>query len=419
MPITKTDGVLVETPVQDKDQFERTGVIRDDQFAVCDLDRSRQLKFSVGGQDVDSTVILAAGANSGTITLTLPTASGTLVTSAGIGNSFTTIQTPAGTSPVADSSSDTLTLTSSNNSITITGNSTTDTIDLITAAVAAPDVTYTPTTSTDWISAPTTAQGALDNLAAYVSGGLSTQVKTANYTALKTDGYLYGATAGGAFAFTIPTAASVGAGKTYKIKKTDTHTNVLTISRSSSDTFDYEGTTSTSLTCNTVNEEWEITSDGTSKWYVNSHHTSTKPVLVSNPTLTWTDNMTTNTLYWWREGCHLCVRGYVLCSGTPSTGGNFIATIPNSSVWAIDTNVLNTTSGDFEYLGTNKLLDSGNAWWGPGWIGYKTSTTLIFYNANNAVIGKAVAVSNATPFTFASGDAVFYEYKVPISGWYA
>ena len=43
--------------------------------------------------------------------------------------SFTIFQTPNGTSPVADSPSDTLNFTSSNNTIVITGNSTTDSID--------------------------------------------------------------------------------------------------------------------------------------------------------------------------------------------------------------------------------------------------------------------------------------------------
>ena len=44
-------------------------------------------------------------------------------------SSFSTIQTDAGTNPVADSAFDTLTLTSSDSSVTITGNSTTDTVD--------------------------------------------------------------------------------------------------------------------------------------------------------------------------------------------------------------------------------------------------------------------------------------------------
>lgn len=56
------------------------------------------------------------------------------VSSASGGPSFTTFQTPNGTSPVADSSSDTLNFTSSDNSITITGNSATDTIDFIVAS---------------------------------------------------------------------------------------------------------------------------------------------------------------------------------------------------------------------------------------------------------------------------------------------
>lgn len=48
---------------------------------------------------------------------------------------FTTMQTDAGTAPVADSASDTLTFTSSDGSIVVTGNSTTDTIDLTLGAV--------------------------------------------------------------------------------------------------------------------------------------------------------------------------------------------------------------------------------------------------------------------------------------------
>lgn len=48
----------------------------------------------------------------------------------GGGNTFTTFQTPYGTSPVADSSSDTLTFESADSTIYISGNSTTDTINL-------------------------------------------------------------------------------------------------------------------------------------------------------------------------------------------------------------------------------------------------------------------------------------------------
>ena len=52
------------------------------------------------------------------------------------GNSFETISTPAGTSPVADSSGDTLSLTSTDSSITITGDSATDTVNFAVATTA-------------------------------------------------------------------------------------------------------------------------------------------------------------------------------------------------------------------------------------------------------------------------------------------
>lgn len=52
-------------------------------------------------------------------------------------NSFETISVPSGTSPVADSSTDTLTLTSSDGSVVIIGNSSTDTIDLKAVSVVS------------------------------------------------------------------------------------------------------------------------------------------------------------------------------------------------------------------------------------------------------------------------------------------
>ena len=48
----------------------------------------------------------------------------------GAANAFSTMQTDQGTSPVADSATDTLTFTSSDSTILITGDSITDTIDL-------------------------------------------------------------------------------------------------------------------------------------------------------------------------------------------------------------------------------------------------------------------------------------------------
>lgn len=57
-------------------------------------------------------------------------------------NSFTTIQPPNGTSPTASSPTDTLTLTSTDGTVTITGNSATDTIDFSVAASASPGFSW-------------------------------------------------------------------------------------------------------------------------------------------------------------------------------------------------------------------------------------------------------------------------------------
>lgn len=71
------------------------------------------------------------------------------------GNGFSTIQTPSGSSPVAGSPSDTLTLTSSDGSISITGNAIFDTIDLKVNAAAGAVSSVSNTDGTLSIS-PTT-----------------------------------------------------------------------------------------------------------------------------------------------------------------------------------------------------------------------------------------------------------------------
>jgi hypothetical protein len=135
MPITKISGVITETSIKDKDQFERTGVVRDDTFAICDnVDRLKQIQFEASPQADQTIATISTNASQvANITITLPATSGTLVTSAAAGNSFSTIQPDFGTSPVATSGADTLTLTSGDASVVITGTAGTDTIDIRTA----------------------------------------------------------------------------------------------------------------------------------------------------------------------------------------------------------------------------------------------------------------------------------------------
>lgn len=137
MPIRKNEnGVLVETPIDDADLFYKTGVIRDDSFAISDEDdKTKQLKFNVSPLSPNVDFTLTAPAASSPVQVTLPEESGTLVTEETLGDilgasnpTFAIVQVPSGTNPVADSANDILTL-QSDGSIDIIGNSAADSVE--------------------------------------------------------------------------------------------------------------------------------------------------------------------------------------------------------------------------------------------------------------------------------------------------
>lgn len=178
MPITNSSGIVLETPSTDFDQFQRCGVHRADQFALCHkFDRFRQLQFGLDSVTAGGVVTINGGA-AGSVTLTLPTSSGTLALTGGAGgNSFTTIQPDLGTSPTASSSSDTLTLTSSDSSVVVTGSSAAKSINFQVASplvrnvtgAASSNVLKTGDTMTGALIVPTGAAGTPS-----VLGGTST-----------------------------------------------------------------------------------------------------------------------------------------------------------------------------------------------------------------------------------------------------
>lgn len=65
------------------------------------------------------------------------------------GFGFTTVQAPFGTSPVADSFNDTLTFTSTDGSLAITGNSATDAVDFSANSAGGPNAIYVSKTGSD------------------------------------------------------------------------------------------------------------------------------------------------------------------------------------------------------------------------------------------------------------------------------
>ncbi len=112
-------------------QFNETGSIAKSDFAVvADFDNTKKIALDPTSQPTNSTVTIKSPTTAGDITITLPSTSGTLVTTSTDNPSFGIIQPISGTSPTATVSADTLNLTSGDSSLTISGSSITNTIDL-------------------------------------------------------------------------------------------------------------------------------------------------------------------------------------------------------------------------------------------------------------------------------------------------
>ena len=123
MPIILSGDTILYTPISDDSRWTQTGVIEDTSFGICDeINVLKQIQFAVNPATTGQGTLTLLCDISGDQTINLTSMSGS-------GNSFTTMQPDFGTSPVADSATDTLTLTSSDSILAITGDSATDTLD--------------------------------------------------------------------------------------------------------------------------------------------------------------------------------------------------------------------------------------------------------------------------------------------------
>lgn len=116
------------------------------QFGISgDKVSTKRIELDANDQAPGTTVVLRGSPDTSTdLDLELPSESGKIaLESSPTIDSFKTIQTPLGTSPVATSPTDTLTLSSTGGDLNITGNSTTDTVnlDLTTTGVSAASYT--------------------------------------------------------------------------------------------------------------------------------------------------------------------------------------------------------------------------------------------------------------------------------------
>lgn len=108
------------------------GIYSTDSFDIGDSsDPTKQLAFDLSAMPTDTTNTMAMG-TAGGVTLTWPNVSGTiLVTPEAASDDFGIIDVPNGTNPAAGVPHDTLTMASGDNSVVITGDSGTNSLDLV------------------------------------------------------------------------------------------------------------------------------------------------------------------------------------------------------------------------------------------------------------------------------------------------
>lgn len=132
------------------------------------------------------------------------------------------------------------------------------------------------------------------------------------------------------------------------------------------------------------------------------------------PTGTWSSN-TTYTGYWRRVGDTMQIEAKVALTGNPT--GSFTLNLPSG--YSIDTAKITGATSNNKSLGIASLVDSGTAEY-TGHVSYESATSVSAYyliaSTTNVQLNSA-QVSASSPYTFASGDAVYLQFQVPISGW--
>lgn len=114
-----------------------------------------------------------------------------------------------------------------------------------------------------------------------------------------------------------------------------------------------------------------------------------------------------------RSGEMLRVKGKVAVTGAP-TAAALTLTIPNSLT--IDANKI--PAADKEILGHGGYVVSGvNSYRAGAYYNSSTTVAIETLPASSAQNHVQAAVSNTSPFTFASGDYVSFDFEVPVSGW--
>jgi hypothetical protein len=164
------------------------------------------------------------------------------------------------------------------------------------------------------------------------TNNLAVSSKTSAYTLATSDDVILADSSSAAFTLTLPTAVG-NTGKVFRVKKTDSSFNAVTIDGDGTETID--GATTTTL--NTQDETLTIVSDG-SNWEIierkiPSVWTSYTPTFSNSGTVSSTD------IQWARVGPHILIRGTTVL-GTVGTGA-WAMSLPSGLTISVSTGTTN------------------------------------------------------------------------------
>lgn len=220
-------------------------------------------------------------------------------------------------------------------------------------------------------------------------------------------------TSSGAIAATLPDCAT-NSGKAFWLKKTTSDFNVVTISRAGSDTIVDAGSSVTSTTLNTIGEAILVVSYGSTVWQV-----LTRRIPSITVAYTPTSNLNINTVltgFWQRIGDSIRCQAKVSFTAANSQATTCTITIPNSSVWTINSSKL-TTSGSAKVLGSGSLTDADGSVY-DSFPAYSSTTEIILRLRDVSATYPTfttVNVNGNIPFATATSDFFDCDFIVPIT----
>lgn len=230
---------------------------------------------------------------------------------------------------------------------------------------------------------------------------------TYNITAIYTS--VFFDASGGAITANLMSPVGVG-GRTFKLKKTDSTLSVVTIGTLAG-TIDG----ASSITLNTVGEEYEVVSDG-SNWQITNHKTRTAPVAFPLTIQGFAAVASSNMLSW-RDGQWLYIQGSFSVSGGATANGRMSIGFngANQNI-SINTSLLgasNLTAGRYAAYNVSANNHQGQI----VYLGNVTQQVAFGPVTNTTNVNALSETDMNTIIGAGGGEYITVDFRLPISGW--